>query len=179
MKTVTARGIREVYLLAFICLETREAIVSPGTEHPNSAWVVQQTADFLSRTTKREQKPSIVIHDRDTKFTKEFVAKLAESDVRTNALPKASPNLNGRCERFIQTIKLECLAKFVIFGKCHLDHLVREFAIYYNHHRAHSARESLPPIRQIPDEIETVQLDEVVIKSHVGGLVKSFERRAA
>ena len=179
VKTVTARGIREVYLLAFICLETREAIVSPGTEHPNSAWVVDQTEDFLSRTSKREQKPSIVIHDRDTKFTKEFVAKLDESDVRTNALPKASPNLNGRCERFIQTIKLECLAKFVIFGTHHLDHLVNEFVAYYNNHRSHSSRESLPPIRHIPVEVATVQLDDVIVKTHVGGLVKSFERKAA
>lgn len=179
VKTVTARGIREVYLLAFICLETREAIVSPGTEHPNSAWVVEQTEDFLSRTSKREQKPSIVIHDRDTKFTKEFVAKLADSDVRTNALPKASPNLNGRCERFIQTIKLECLAKFVIFGQRHLDHLVKEFTRYYNHHRAHSARDSLPPIRCIPAELETIQLDQIRVRSHLGGLVKSFEVEAA
>ncbi|HIG17574.1 MAG TPA: hypothetical protein EYQ31_09975 [Candidatus Handelsmanbacteria bacterium] len=87
--------------------------------------------------------------------------------------------MNERCERFIQTIKLECLAKFVIFGKHHLDHLVRELVTWYNHHRAHSAREILPPIRHIPDEVETVQLDEVVIKWHVGGQVKSFERRAA
>ncbi|APZ93370.1 integrase core domain-containing protein [Fuerstiella marisgermanici] len=179
VKTVTARGIREVYLLAFICLETREAIVSPGTEHPNSAWVVEQTEMFLSRTAKRELKPSVVIHDRDTKFTKEFVTKLGESDVRTNALPKASPNLNGRCERFIQTIKLECLARFVIFGTHHLDHLVSEFVAYYNNHRSHSSRESLPPIRHIPDEIDTIQLDEIVVKSHVGGLVKSFEKKAA
>lgn len=119
------------------------------------------------------------MHDRDTKFTKEFVAKLKESDVRTNALPRASPNLNGRCERVIQTIKHECLAKFVIFGKRHLDHLVQEFATYYNYHRAHSARECLPPIRHIPDEVQTVQRGDVVIKSHVGGLVKSFQRKAA
>jgi hypothetical protein len=66
-----------------------------------------------------------------------------------------------------------------MFGKHRLNHLVREFVTYYNHHRAHSARESLPPVRYIPDENETVQLDEVVVKSHVGGLVKSFERRAA
>ncbi|HIE95913.1 MAG TPA: hypothetical protein EYG03_30215 [Planctomycetes bacterium] len=76
-------------------------------------------------------------------------------------------------------IKLKCLAKFVIFRKHHLNHLVREFVTWYNLHRAHSARESLPPIRHIPHEIETFQLDEVVIKSHVGGLVKSSERKAA
>lgn len=178
VKTVTARGIREVYLLAFVCLETREAIVSPGTEHPNSAWVVEQTEDFLSRTKQREQKPSIVIHDRDTKFTKEFVAKLVDCDVRTNALPKASPNLNGRCERFIQTIKLECLAKFVIFGQQHLNHLVKEFTNYYNCHRSHSARDSLPPVRCIPDDVVSLHLDETVVKSHVSGLVRSFERKA-
>jgi len=110
VKTVTARGIREVYLLAFIGLETRKAIVSPGTEHPDSAWVAERTEDFFSRSTNREQKPTIVIHDRDTMFAKELVAKLVESDARTNVLPKASPNLNGRCERFIQTIKFECPA---------------------------------------------------------------------
>jgi len=179
VKTVTARGIREMYLLAFICLETRETIVSPATEHPDSAWVVAQTEAFLRDTAKREVKPEIVMHDRDTKFTKEFATKLTDNDVRANALPKASPNLNGRCERVIQTIKLECLSRFVIFGKRHLDHLVRDFLTYYNRHRAHSARESLPPIRTVPEEVDTVPLGEVEVKSDVGGLVKSFERRAA
>ena len=168
-----------MYLLAFICLETRETMVSPATEHPNSAWVVEQTESFLQDTAQRELKPEIVMHDRDTKFTKEFVAKLNENDVRTNALPKASPNLNGRCERVIQTIKLECLSKFVIFGKHHLDHLVRDFLSYYNRHRAHSARDNLPPLRTVPEDIDTIPLGEVEIKSYVGGLVKSFGRKAA
>lgn len=140
---------------------------------------MEQTEGFLEQTINREQKPSIVIHDRDTKFTKEFVAKLDDSDVRTNALPVISPNLNGRCERFIQMIKLECLAKFVILGTNHLDHLVNKFVAYYNNQRSHSFRESLPPIRHIPDEVETNQLDEVAVKSHLGGLVKSFDRKAA
>jgi putative transposase len=50
--------------------------------------------------------------------------------VRTNPLPKASPNLNGRCERFIETIKLEALRWFIIFGKRHLDYIVSEFCEY-------------------------------------------------
>ena len=87
------------------------------------------------------------MHDRDAKFTKEFIATLTDNEVRTNALPKGSPNLIGRCERVIQPIKLEYPSKFVIFGKHHLDHLVREFLVYYNNHRSHSARDSLPPIR--------------------------------
>jgi transposase InsO family protein len=86
---------------------------------------------------------------------------------------------NGRCERFIQTIKLECLAKFIIFGKQHLDHLTAEFTNYYNQTRSHTGRDHLPPMGVIPEEVETLPMDQVVIKSHVGGLVKSFERKAA
>ena len=168
-----------MYVLVFLCLESREAIVSTSTEHPDSAWVVKQTEAFIEQTKNRAEKPDIVMHDRDTKFTKEFVAKLKEHGVRTNALPKTSPNLNGRCERFIQTIKLECLAKFIIFGRQHLDHLLVEFTDYYNKVRSHMEREHLPPMGTVPDEVITLPLDQVLVKSHVGGLVKSFERKAA
>ena len=179
VKTVTARGLREMYVLVFLCLETREAIVSPATEHPKSAWVVKQTEAFIDQTANREQKPSIVMHDRDSKFSKDFVAKLKDNGIRHNALPKASPNLNGRCERFVQTIKLECLAKFLIFGKEHLDYLLAEFTAYYNEQRSHMERDHLPPVREVPGEVELLKLDQITVKSHVGGLVKSFERKAA
>ena len=104
---------------------------------------------------------------------------LKKLGVTTNPLPITSPNLNGRCERFIETIKLDCLSKFVVFGRRHLDHLVMEFVNYYNRHRAHSSRDHLPPIREAPTEVASLSLDQIVITSHVGGLVKSFERKAA
>ena len=179
VKAVTARGIREMYMMVFLNLETREAIVSPATEHPNSAWVVEQTEVFLEETCGREKKPDIVIHDRDTKFTKDFVAALDSRGVRTNALPKTSPNLNGRCERFIGTLRWECLDKFIIFGKKHLDYLITEFVSYYNERRSHTECDHLPPLGKIPDEVAKLRMDQIVVKSHVGGLVKSFERKAA
>jgi putative transposase len=114
-----------------------------------------------------------------SKFTKEFTAKLKERGLRTNALPKASPNLNGRCERVIGTLRWECLDKFIVFGKRHLDYLVSEFVVYYNNHRSHMERDWLPPIRDVPEEVETLKLDQIEVKSYVGGLVKSFERKAA
>lgn len=120
-----------------------------------------------------------MIRDRDTKFTQQFKTTLKDRGVRTNALPKASPNLNGRCERAIQTIKYECLRKFIVFGKRHLDYLVGEFVAYYNTARSHMQRDNLPPIAEPPDELERIQLDQIEVKSYVGGLVKSFERKAA
>ena len=179
VKTVTARGLQDMYLMAFLCLSSREVIVSSSTEHPNSAWVVAQTNEFLNQTRTREKKPSIVMHDRDTKFIKEFNAALKSQGVRTNALPVASPNLNGRVERFIQTIKYECLFKFILFGKRHLDHVVTEFMDYYNKQRAHMERDHLPPIRMLPDEVVELARDKIEIRRYVGGLVPSFERRAA
>ena len=179
VKTVTTRGLRDTYVLVWLCMTTREAIVSTSTEHPNSDWVVDQAERFLSETAGRVKKPAIVMHDRDTKFSKAFTKKLNDRGVRTNPLPKASPNLNGRCERFIETIKLECLAKFVIFGRRHMDHLVAEFTDYYNHQRSHMERDHLPPIREIPDDVEKLSIEQIEVKSYVGGLVKSFERKAA
>ena len=179
VKAVTPKGLRDMYVMVFLCLKTREVILSESTEHPNSAWVSQQAQAFIDRTSSRDAKPAIVMHDRDAKFSKQFVETFKRHKVKTNALPKASPNLNGRCERFIGTIRWECLDKFIIFGKRHLDHLLSEFAAYYNEHRAHSERENLPPIHDVPEEVETLSLDQVEVKSYVGGLVKSFERRAA
>jgi len=60
------------------------------------------------------------------------------------------------------------------------DYVISEFVTYYNQHRAHSEREHLPPVRSAePETIETLQLDDVVVTSYVGGMVKSFERKAA
>ncbi|MCA9033326.1 MAG: DDE-type integrase/transposase/recombinase, partial [Planctomycetaceae bacterium] len=179
VKAVTPRGFRDLYVLVWLCVSSREVIVSTSTEHPNSAWVTEQAERFLSETKGREQSPAIVMHDRDTKFTKEFAAALQNQGVRTNVLPKASPNLNGRCERFVETIKLECLQKFIVFGKRHLDFLVSEFVDYYNHHRSHMERDHLPPVREEPDEVKSVPLDEIEVRSFVGGLVKGFVRRAS
>ncbi len=179
VKSLTKKGLRDLYVLAFINLQSREVIVTKSTLHPDSAWVCEQTNWFAEQTKDREKKPDIIIHDRDTKFSKKFTETAKNAGFRTNPLPKASPNLNGRCERFIETIKLECLSKFIIFGERHLNYLVSEFCDYYNHHRSHSCRDNLPPLSTEPEEIETLKLEQVYVASHVGGLVKSFERKAA
>ena len=179
VKTVTTRGLREMYVMVWLCMTSREAIVSSSTEHPTSVWVTKQADLFLDQTAGREKKPDIIMHDRDTKFTKEFTAALKDRGLRTNPLPRRSPNLNGRCERFIQTIKRECLFKFILFGKRHLDYIVSEFVDYYNTVRSHTERDHLPPIHDVPEEVSKLQRDAITVRSYVGGLVQAFERKAA
>jgi putative transposase len=178
VKTVTKRGLREMYVLVWLCVSTREVIASTSTEHPTSAWVCEQARKFIDETAGRDHKPEIVMHDRDTKFSREFSDTLKAHGLKTNKLPKRSPNLNGRCEKIIGTIKNECLAKFIVFGRRHLDHLVAEFTEYYNQHRSHMCRGHLPPLGEEPEEVETLRLDEIEVKSFVGGLVKGFQRKA-
>lgn len=180
VKSVTAKGLRELYLLVFLNMETREVYVTPSTAHPNSEWVCGQTQRFIDSTANRgEKKPDIIMHDRDSKFSKEFVATVKKNGMRTNALPKGSPNLNGRTEKFVGQIKSECLSKFILFGRRHLDHIVAEYVDYFNKQRAHSSRGNLPPLAESPEEVITIKMDAVDVKSYVGGLIKSFERKAA
>ena len=87
--------------------------------------------------------------------------------------------MNGRVERYVGTLRWECLDKFIIFGKRHLDYLVSEFTNYYNRERAHSSRENLPPTSlDPPEEQETIDLDEIVVDERLGGLIKSYRRAA-
>ncbi|TWT60636.1 integrase core domain-containing protein [Rubinisphaera italica] len=99
--------------------------------------------------------------------------------MKTNPLQIASPNLNGRCEWIIETIKLECLNKFIVFGKKHLDYLTDEFTSHNNTKRSHRERDNLPPIREEPGEVATISIDQIEVKKYDGGLIKSFERKVA
>ncbi|MEK6259170.1 MAG: integrase core domain-containing protein [Planctomycetota bacterium] len=107
------------------------------------------------------------------------MADLKKKGNIANALPVASPNLNGRVERFIQTIKYECLFKFILFGQRHLDHIVVQWVDYYNKTRSHMERGHLPPIREVSEVVPKLERDQIIVRSYVGGLVRSFERSAA
>ncbi len=179
-RAVTPRGLIDLYVLVFMHLETREVFVTPSTRSPDSAWVTNQAKVFVNHVANRDEKPTCLIHDRDTKFSVEFKQFLKNKGIQPKRLPIRSPNLNARVERFVQTIKYEALNHFIVFGQRHLDYLVSEFVDYYNKHRAHSSREYLPPCcAEPPPEFETIKLNEIHCEEHLGGLIKSYKRIAA
>ena len=98
---------------------------------------------------------------------------------KTNPLPKNSPNLIGRCERFIGIIRWECLDRFIIFGKRILDYVKCEVVAYDNTRLSHMKHVYLPPIREVSEELVSLTLDQIEVKSYCGWLVKSSERTAA
>ncbi len=63
--------------------------------------------------------------------------------------------------------------------KRHLDYVIAEFTTYYNTRRSNMERDHLPPLREVPEEVETLKLNQIEVKSYIGGLVRSFARKAA
>lgn len=180
VKTITRKGIIDLYVLVFLHVDSRRLIVSPATQHPDSAWVTEQAKAFREQLPTDEQQKFQLIHDRDTKFSAEFRETMKDSGVTLVKLPVRSPNLNAYCERVIQTIRHECLNHFIIFGHKHLDYLLSRFVDHYNKRRAHSSLNFRPPAcNDPPPENNEINLDEIVCRKDLGGVIKSYERRAA
>ena len=78
-----------------------------------------------------------LIHDRDPLFTRSFREMLKSSGVKTVKLPARSPNLNAYAERFVRSIKSECLAQIMPLGECHLRQAVTDFTEHYHAERNH------------------------------------------
>jgi hypothetical protein len=153
--------------VAFSCHSANFKTRSESTLHPNSAWVTKQADLFVYQTPDREEKPAIVMHDKDSKFTKSFAETLKRRDVRTNSLPKRSPRSNGNA---FSDFSSSASGTSIIS--------VAEFVDYYNTTRSSMVRDHLPPIREQPDAVVILKLDQVEMRSHGSGLVKSFVRNA-
>lgn len=153
---------------------------APPPDSPDSSWVSQQARNFLTDAEDMELAPQIVLRDNDTKFTTQFDAVLKSADVEVKRNTPRSPNLRAHVERFIQTLKVECLDKFVVVAERHLNYVCREWRLHYNRERPHEARGHLPPGFEKPPEFaETVGPNDIVCSSRLGGLLNSYSRRAA
>lgn len=91
-----------------------------------------------------------------------------------------APNQNAYAERFVQTIKQECLGLFIVLGEKHLRHIIQEFVAHYHTERPHLGVGSLPPLRQeLPEPVESIGPQDVVARERLGGLLRHYERKVA
>jgi len=162
----TLRGFVDLYFLVFLHLGTRRCWISPCTASPDSAWVSQQARNFLMDAEDLELPATIVIRDNDAKFSQQFDSVFEDNGTKIKRNTPLSPNLRAHVERFIQTLKVECLNKFVIVARRHLNYVCREFAAHYNRERPHEARGHLPPASDShPETAETVRPGDVVCET--------------
>jgi transposase InsO family protein len=117
----------------------------------------------------------VLIHDRDPLYTKKFRQTLRAAGVRSLKLPKRAPNLNPYAERYVLSIKSECLNKMIIFGEKHLRYVVEQYNEHYLTERPHRVlgRRIIEPDEPMPAE------GEVLCRERLGGLLKTYYRKSA
>lgn len=191
VRTLTRKGIRDLYLLVFLHVESRRVFVSPATAHPNEAWVCDQAKAFVRHAEKAGLDAEIVMDDRDTKFTAQFDEALEDAGLRVQRAAYRSPNTVAFVERFNQTLRQELLEHFIVFGERHLDHLVSTFVDFYHRLRPHQAKENEPLItvrvnkkrrrrkQRTTPESPALALSEIRCEKRLGGLLKHYYRKAA
>ncbi|MEM7519376.1 MAG: transposase, partial [Planctomycetota bacterium] len=151
-----------------------------ATFHPNSEWAVGQAERFLQQADKDSLPVRFLVRDKDFKYSRGFDKVFEEADVAVEPTSPRSPNQNAFVERWIGSIKGECLNRFICFGLKHLDYLVEEYVRYYNQLRPHSRKGDKPLLGVWQDSHDPpAQREEIVCREWLGGVLKYYEREAA
>ena len=117
VEVLTWRGLATYYVLFFLHLETRRVSLAGITRHPTEEWMTQMARNAVDDEVGYLLRHRYVLHDRDTKFCAEFRESLAAGGVKCLQLPPRSPNLNAFAERWVRSVKSECLSHFILFGE--------------------------------------------------------------
>lgn len=123
-KVLTLKGLREVFVAAFLHVETRRVILTPATLHPNEAWVTEQAASFVQQARAQGLRVRYVQRDRDGKFAG-FDAAVKRKHVKVIKNAICAPNCRAFVERFIGTARWECMDHFLFFGLAHFDSIMK------------------------------------------------------
>ena len=140
VEVLTWRGLVTYYVLFFLHLESRRVSVAGITRHPDQAWMEQIARSATQEDWGYLHPCRYVLHDRDTKFCASFRCLLAEGGVQAIPLPARSPNLNAFAERWVRSVKEECLSKLVLFGERPLSRTLAEFTAHYHSERNHQGK---------------------------------------
>ena len=175
VEVLTWRGLVTYYVLFFLHLETRRITLAGITRHPTEAWMTQMARNAVDDTCGGVRPCRYVLHDRDTKFRRTFDEVLASYGIHCLRLPPRSPNLNAFAERWVRSVKEECLSKLILFGESSLRRALTEFVVHYHSERNHQGKgNSLlfpAPPGQSPRR-------SVRCRERLGGLLRYYSRVA-
>jgi hypothetical protein len=115
-EVLTLRGLVTYYVLFFIRLESRRVDIARITVHPDLPWMRQIARNVTMEGCGALRDCRYLLHDRDTKYTHSFRAIIASGQVELLVLPARSPNLNAYAERWVRSVKEECLSKVAAAG---------------------------------------------------------------
>jgi transposase InsO family protein len=178
--TVDTVLLKRLYVLFFIELGTRKIFMTGATAHPTEAWVVQQARNLAFECSEPARSVKFLIRDRDTKFSRSFDEIFRAEDVRVIRTPSRAPRANAIAERFVGTIRRECLDRVLIVHRRHLERVLREFADHYNSHRPHRSlgQTSPVPANSTPAPTRSADQQRVYRADRLGGLIHEYRLAA-
>jgi hypothetical protein len=168
--------LQTLYVLFFLEVQTRRVFVAGCTAHPTVAWVIQQARNLTWSLGEAGVHPTVLLRDRDAKFSPEFDAVFAAEGVRVVRTPVRAPRANAFAERWVGTARRECLDWQLITGERHLHHVLRVFAEHYNAARPHRGLRLQPPLGP---PARGAGSGDVQRRDRLGGLLHEYQRAAA
>jgi putative transposase len=175
VEVLTWRGLATYYVLFFLHLETRQVTLAGITRHPTEAWMTQMARNSVDETSGYLRKLRYILHDRDTKFCAAFDDLLQSAGIRCLTLPPRSPDLNAFAERWVRSVKEECLSKLILFGESSLRRTLEEYISHYHAERNHQGKGN---VRLFPSPPPTTNRRAVHCRDRLGGLLRYYSRAA-
>jgi putative transposase len=151
--------------------------VTVSTTNPDSSFVTQQARNLVMSLADEGTQIGFLIRDRDAKFCRPFDAVFVSEGIRVIRTPLRAPNANAFAERWIETLRAECLDWLLILGPRHLDRILRIYVRHYNRRRPHRGLELEVPERLAPVE-EADRVPDIERRDLLGGLVHEYRRAA-
>jgi putative transposase len=160
--TVDTVLLRRLYALVFIELSTRQVHLAGITANPTGEWATQQARNIIETFVGRIEPIRFLIHDRDSKFTAALDEVFRSEDTRVIRTPVRAPGANAFIERWIGTVRRECLDRIMIVNRHHLERVLPAYISHYNEDRPHRSLHQRPPIQEALAGSDTVvALDRV------------------
>ena len=167
--------LRRYYVPFVIELERRVVHVLGVTTNPNGPWVTQVARNFAADLEDAGRHFRFLIRDRDTKFTASFDAVSASIGIKTIRTPVRSPRANAFAERFVRTIRQECLDHLLVVSRRHFQSVLDEYVRHYNEARPHRGLELAQPV---PHPVSVPDGGAIIRRDVLGGIVHEYASAA-
>jgi putative transposase len=168
--------LKRLYVFFVMEIQTRRVHILGITAHPTGMWTARQARNLLMDLGERAGQFEFLIRDRDSMFTPVFDDVFAGNGVRIIKTPIRSPRANSFAERYVGTLRRECLDHLLIYGEQHLRQILTEYAQHYNEHRPHQSREQRPPLHEPRQTIDVTA--RIKRTQAVHGLISEYRRAA-
>ena len=171
--TVETLWLKRLYVLLFIELSSRRVYV---TAHPDSAWVAQQARNLA--VDGRLDNVRFLVRDRDAKYAAPFDGVFRSEGVEIVHTPVRAPRANAFAERWVRTVRAECLDWILVLGRRHLDRILRAYVDHDNRARPHRGLDLSTPEPRMARSEADIRGRRVVRRSILGDLINEFEAAA-